>query len=109
MNQQVASAIAEALAEGLFHPGDPDDPNKPAKMLKIPMFGVQGRPKPYADAARDMDYTIGEAVVHLIENTLDCSIIGNSDLEELRAERESLQAEVESLQAEAEKLDEEGS
>lgn len=78
----VAAAIAQALSEGLFHPGEPNNPDKPAKMLKIPMFGVGGKPQPYADAARDMGYTIGEAIVYLIEHTLHCSIVPTEQLEE---------------------------
>lgn len=80
-NPTISQAIATALADGLYHPGNPETNLEPAK-LSIPMFRTNV-PKPYSDAARTMNQLIGEAVVHLIE-TMDYTIISNGDLKELR-------------------------
>lgn len=78
-NQAVAAAIAEFLADGIEHPGDPETKMKPTK-LNIPMFRVLGKPPPYSDAAKEANRTIGEAVVYLIEAKLNSSIIENTEI-----------------------------
>lgn len=83
-NQAVAAAIAEFLADGIEHPGDPETKQKPVR-LTIPMFRVTGKPLPYSDAAREANRTIAEAIVHHIESKLDCTIIPNSELTAYKA------------------------
>jgi hypothetical protein len=84
-NQAAADAIAQALAEGPVHPGNPQT-KQPAAKLVIPIFRTHGRPPPYADATKTTNQTLAEAIIYLIEKQLDCTIIRNHELEQLRRE-----------------------
>lgn len=82
-NQPVADAVGAMLAEPLHHPGNPETKQQAADLL-IPMFRVKGKPPPFADAIRSTNQTVAEAVVYFIENGLECTIIPNAELEQLR-------------------------
>lgn len=85
-NQPVADAIGAMLADPLQHPGNPDTKQQAAALL-IPMFRLRGKPPPFVDAIRSTNQTVSEAIVYFIEEILECTIIPNAELEQLRAEK----------------------
>lgn len=66
-NQQVAQAIADALETGLQHPGNKTAQQPPAALLN-PMFRPKGQPPHIAQAIRESNRGIAQAIIHLIEN-----------------------------------------
>jgi hypothetical protein len=84
-----AQAVADAIAaNGLYplqHPGNPDTKQPSASMI-IPIFHTKGRPPPFDDVHTRSNQTIAEAIVYYIEKTLDCTIIPNTELNQLRLE-----------------------
>lgn len=66
-NQQVAQAIADALETGLQHPGNKTAQQPPAALLS-PMFRPKGQPPHIAQAIRESNKAIAEAIIQTIEN-----------------------------------------
>lgn len=85
----VTDALAARLPAGLIHPGNT---NQPAQALPLPGLSSTGIPPDmaahFADEAglpgTDAPRLIAEAIVHLITTDLDCTIIANTDLADLR-------------------------
>jgi len=84
MNAQIVTALAEYLEAGaLAHPGDPETQTQPTTFV-LPMFRTHGRPPPLADNMRAMTRRIVEALLYHLETNLDCTIITNTELAQLR-------------------------
>jgi hypothetical protein len=85
-NQAAADAVSAMLSsDTIHHPGNPDTKQQAADLL-MPTFRPKHMPAPYADAIRNSNQTLAEAIVYHIENTLEATIIATSELEELRAD-----------------------
>ncbi len=82
-NQAAADAIAAMLADPLQHPGNPDT-KQPSASLVIPMFRLHGKPAPFADAGRQVNATVAEAIVYFIEHNLGLELIPTAELDQLR-------------------------
>jgi hypothetical protein len=88
-NQTVADKVAEMLAEPLRHPGNPDT-KQPSASMVIPLFRVHGKPPPFADATRQTNQTIAEAIVYFIEKDCGNTIVATDELAVVVAELEQL-------------------
>lgn len=79
-NTAVAETLARALAEGLIHPGDE---NNPATSLILPGFRTTGMPEPMAEQINDYAKLISEAIVATIEGG-GSAIVPAGELAEIR-------------------------
>lgn len=69
----IAELIAKKLAEGLDHPGDPQN-GQPSMTIKLPLFQMPGVPPEMYKNIQMTVKLIAEAIVHHIETD------GNSDI-----------------------------
>ncbi len=94
-NQPAADAIAEALSNGITHPGAD---KRQAANLYLPGLNPRGKPTHMAEAIKAGNQAIAEAIIHHIETNLDSTIITNVALNELRGQVQSLESELEYAQ-----------
>lgn len=91
-NQRIADLLAERLPTGLEHPGDPEQ-NRPAFTVPLPALRSTGLPPEMAEQfakeaglpSSDAPLLLATAIVNTIETAGDSTIIGNTELAELRA------------------------
>lgn len=77
----IAELIADRLAKGLFHPGDPETEQAPMT-IRLPMFRTVAAPP---EVTRQVDLTvklIAEAIVHLIETDGQSDIVPRAQIEQ---------------------------
>lgn len=79
MNQAAADAISNALAGGLTHPGDD---NNPPYALPLAMFRTTGLPSDEIDRVNAITKQVGEAIVNTLE--ADYEIVSKAEIEQLR-------------------------
>jgi len=66
-NNSAADLIAKTLADGLPHPGNPDN-DTPKAILALPMFKTAGMPAPMKANVEATTQLISEAIVYLLED-----------------------------------------
>jgi hypothetical protein len=81
-NQEAVNAIAAAFTTGFTNPGSDQ---RQAANLYLPGLDPRGKPTHIAEAIKAALQSISEAIVYVIEQKLDSTIIPNSELKELRA------------------------
>jgi hypothetical protein len=82
MNETVVAAIADGFLNGFPHPGGTAT-EQPAHLIDI-RFRTKGMPPHFQEQARAVATAQAEGIVYLIENQLDCTIIPNTELAELK-------------------------
>lgn len=92
IERRVAALVTEKLQTGLTHPGDRAKNQLP---LSIPLatFRTTAMPPQLAETVNATTGLIGEAIVHTIQAEGDCTIIDNSELNQLRATAATVDAE----------------
>jgi hypothetical protein len=78
LHGQIAAAITDGLLNGLPHPHRDDT------ALTLAQFRTAGMPEHFAKATIAIAEAIGQAVVKLIENRFDATIVSNSELVDIR-------------------------
>lgn len=83
MNQTAADLIAEALRDGLIHPGKPET-GQPPVAIPLP-FRTTGMPPEMKRDVTATTHLLAEAIVHHLE-THQQTIIASSELDQLRVD-----------------------
>jgi len=81
----IAELIAQKLAEGLPHPGNPAVGEEPCT-IRLPLFKMPGMPAEMAQQVEETVKMLGEAIVYTIESAGHSTIIDTAELDQLRAD-----------------------
>lgn len=82
-NPEIEQMIAEALRNGIMHPGDPDNNIEPRPIV-LPFKARPGMPKEMTDLLGETTKLLSEAIVHLIETEGNAELVDRTELRELR-------------------------
>jgi hypothetical protein len=82
-NPEIEQLIADALRNGIVHPGDPLKRIEP-RPLRLPFKPSPGMPKEMTDLLEETTKQLAEAIVHLIEAEGGCELVPREELRALR-------------------------
>jgi hypothetical protein len=84
-NPEIEQLIADALRNGIVHPGDPLKRIEP-RPLRLPFKPSPGMPKEMTDLLEETTKQLAEAIVHLIEAEGGCELVPREELRALRCQ-----------------------
>ena len=92
-NERITTFLAERLAAGLWHPGDPAKDQKP-KLIPLPGLASSGIPPEMAEQfaqeaglpSANVAQLVAEAIVNVIETDGETEMVPRAELQQLRAQ-----------------------